>query len=71
MTSKEQRDLSEWIMSQVGAVNPYNRLNENRKDEYYLYQTGFLASYLASLMREDPYIYKRFKSHVEGRKKPG
>ena len=70
MTSKEHRDLSEWILQQVGSENPYNRLNENKKNEYYLYQQGYLASYLASLMREDPFIYKRFKQHVENRKKP-
>ena len=30
-----------------------------------LYSTGFLAGYLASLMLEDPYVYKRFKHHIE------
>jgi hypothetical protein len=30
-----------------------------------LYSTGFLAGYLASLMLEDPYVYKRFKNHIE------
>ena len=30
-----------------------------------VYGLGFLAGYLASLMLEDPYVYKRFKHHIE------
>lgn len=65
MTSQEQQQqLSQWILDQVATVNPYNRLGQNIKSEYQLYQSGYLAAYLASLMREDPWIQKRFAAHV-------
>jgi hypothetical protein len=64
MSDREQQQLVEWILEQVGVTNPYNRFHENKKSEFYIYQAGYLAAYLASLMREDPYVYKRFKDHV-------
>ena len=64
MTTKEQRDLANWILEQVGTANPYRRSRENRKSEFYIYQGGYLAGYLASLMLEDPFIAHRFKRHV-------
>lgn len=64
MNDHEHQQLIEWVLQQVGATNPYNRLHENKKSEYYIYQSGYLAAYLASLMREDPFVYRRFKDHV-------
>lgn len=64
MTDKEHRELAAWILDQVAVTNPYNRFHENKLGEFYIYQSGYLAAYLASLMREDPYVYKRFKEHV-------
>ena len=68
MASKEQEDFAKWILEQVGTTNPYGRDHANKKSEYYIYQSGFLASYLAALMREDPFIARRFKDHIKNRK---
>ena len=67
MATRQQRDLANWVLQQVGTVNPYNRQGENLKSEFYLYQGGFLAAYLASLMREDPFILRRFERHIRER----
>ncbi len=68
MATKQQKDLALWILEQIGTVNPYNRLGENLKSEYYIYEGGFLAAYLASLMEEDPWIRKRFEQHIKAKK---
>ena len=68
MANKQQKATAEWILDQIGTVNPYNRVHENRKSEYYIYQGGFLAGYLASLMQEDPWMLKRFQRHIEDQK---
>ncbi len=62
-TTLEAKD----ILTLVGQINPYNRQRDNDTTLYNLYTAGFLAAYLASLMREDPYIYKRFYKHIESR----
>ena len=68
MATKKQQDMANWVLDQVGSVNPYNRQGENRTQEYNTYQSGFLAAYLASLMMEDPWILKRFEQHINNRK---
>lgn len=65
MDNKRNREWTMWILEQVGRVNPYNRQADNSKDQYAIYQAGFLAAYLASLMREDPFIQRRFERHCE------
>jgi hypothetical protein len=62
-TTLEAKD----ILTLVGQINPYNRQRDNDTTLYNLYTAGFLAAYLASLMREDPYIYRRFYKHIESR----
>jgi hypothetical protein len=57
-----------WILEQIGTVNPYNRQGANAKGEYYIYEGGFLAAYLASLMEEDPWIRRRFEQHIKSKK---
>ena len=69
MASKQQQDHAQWILEQVGSVNPYGKGLENKKSEYYIYQGGFLAAYMASLMLEDPFIAKRFERHIAHQKK--
>ena len=69
MANKRQQDQAKWILEQVGSVNPYGRGRENLKNEYNIYQGGFLAAYLASLMLEDPWIARRFKQHIENQKR--
>lgn len=68
-TQQQQRE-AQWVLDQIASVNPYNRQQANRLDEFYIYQAGFLASYLNSLMREDPYIQKRFLKHIDKIKSP-
>ena len=73
MSDREHKQWAEWVFDQVANVNPYNRQGLNIKNEFYLYQAGFLAAYLASLMREDPWIQRRFARHlnkVNSAKKP-
>ena len=68
MATKQQKDLALWILEQVGTVNPYNRLGSNLKNEYYIYEGGFLAAYLGSLMEEDPFIRRIFEQHIKSKK---
>lgn len=49
------------IIAHVRQVNPHTA-QEGRIG--YVYASGFLAAYLASLMMEDPYVYKRFQRHI-------
>ena len=49
------------IIAYVRQVNPHTA-QEGRIG--YVYASGFLAAYLASLMMEDPYVYKRFQRHI-------
>ena len=68
MATKQQRDLAEWILGEVGTVNPYNRSQSNLRSEYYIYQGGFLAGFLASLMQEDPNLIREFKQHIKSKR---
>jgi hypothetical protein len=70
MTRQEQQRYAQWLLDQVAQVNPYNRQQANSKEEFYIYQSGFLASYLVSLMREDPFIQRRFIRHLDTLKSP-
>ena len=68
MATKQQQDTAYWILEQVGSVNPYNRQGDNSREQYNIYQGGFVAAYLASLMVEDPWMRKRFEQHVKAKK---
>ena len=70
MPIDNNRLIAEWILEQVGTVNPYNRQGSNMKSEYYIYEGGYLAAYLGSLMLEDPYIRKRFGAHIRSQRGP-
>ena len=70
MITTEQQRHAQWVLDQVAMVNPYNRQGTNSKEQFYIYQSGFLAAYLMSLMREDPYIQKRFTRHIQAVKPP-
>ncbi len=56
---KHERDINQ-VMASIRLVNPYSQ--EDGRIAY-VYAAGFLASYLASLGREDPWILKRFHQH--------
>ena len=68
MATKQQQDMANWILDQVGSVNPYNRQGENSTQQYNIYQSGFVAAYLASMMLEDPWERKRFEQHIKSKK---
>ena len=65
MITNKQQQLAHQILREVASVNPYNKTAANAKQEYNIYQGGFLAGYLASLMEQDPFVYKRFIKHIE------
>ena len=60
----QHRERAKWILEQVGRVNPYRRQQENRKSEFYIYQGGFLAGFLASLMESEPEVAHSFRRHI-------
>lgn len=64
MATRQQQANAQWVLDQIARLNPYNKQQANRLNEFYIYQSGFLAAYLASLMAEDPYIRKRFSKHL-------
>ena len=68
MVTKQQEQMADWVLDQVSSVNPYNRQGANAKSEYQIYQGGFVAAYLASLMMEDPWVRKRFEQHIKSQK---
>lgn len=58
------QQMAYWIVEEVGRVNPYNRSGTNLKTEFYIYNMGFLASYLAHILREDPQQLRIFRKHL-------
>jgi hypothetical protein len=66
--TKQQKATAQWVLDQVSEVNPYNRQGENSTQQYNIYQSGFIAAYLASLMLEDPWMRKRFEQHIKSKK---
>jgi hypothetical protein len=68
VATKQQTDLANWVLDQIGQINPYNRQGTNSKSEYYIYESGFLAAYLSSLMLNDPWERKRFEQHIKLKK---
>jgi hypothetical protein len=65
MATKEHRELANYIIGLIGQINPHTQ-QEGRIG--YVYALGFLASYLASLAEEDPWILKRYVKHVKALK---
>ena len=61
-TPPTHQEYCDWIIQSLRAVNPHT--SEQGRIGY-VYASGFLAAYLASLMQEDPYIYKRFRKHID------
>ena len=62
MTHKERVD---WILDVTAQINPYKRQLQNAKSEYYIYNMGYIASFLASKMQEDPFIAREFYKHAK------
>lgn len=70
MITKQQQQMAQWVLDQVGSVNPYNKQSLNSPLQYQIYNSGYLAAYLSSLMREDPYIQRRFSDHIKQTNQP-
>lgn len=68
-STRHQQNL-DYIQQAVSYVNPYRRDQLNKRSEFYLYNQAFLASYLASLAEEDPFILKRFIRHCKDLDRP-
>ncbi len=66
MTQKERTD---WILNLLGQINPYKLQEANRKMEFYIYNMGYVTSFLASKMQEDPFIAREFFNHVQSQSK--
>jgi hypothetical protein len=62
MSKKDHNDLAYAILATIREINPYK---SDEQELGYLYAAGFLASYLASLAEEDPYILKRYQQHIK------
>lgn len=62
MQTKEQAYYTQAISQAIARVNPYNSRDNNLG---YIWASGFLAAYLASLAAEDPFVYKRLIKHLE------
>lgn len=69
VASKQHRDFAAHILQQLGEINPYNRQGQNLRNEYYIYQLGFLAGYLASVFENDPILYREFREHLKRQKR--
>lgn len=63
--SKQQQQRAQQVLDLVAELNPYNRQGFNQVKEFHIYQSGFLASYLASMCEEDPWIMKRLERHLQ------
>ena len=62
MTTIKHRQYTDYIIDSVRSVNPY-KSSEGRIG--YVYASGFLASYLANILEEDPIMFREFKKHIE------
>ncbi len=67
MATLKQKEYAEWILNEVGKVNPYNRQGQNMPKEYYLYTAGWLAAYLGSYLSEDVIMRKQFEQHIHSK----
>ena len=66
MSKRQQEQYNREIMQILAEINPYTHKDGRIA---YVYATGYLAGYLASLMAEDPFIYKRFLNHAKRKTK--
>lgn len=65
MARKTRKQLTYELLEIVAKANPYNRGGANAKNEYYIYQMGYMASLLASIADEDPYWRARLRQHLD------
>lgn len=60
--SEQRKRIANQVLTDLARVNPYPQ-----SKEAYVYAVGFLAGYIAQLAEEDPFIYKKFRHHVNKR----
>lgn len=63
MATLKHRQYTNYILDQVRSINPYMYAENDRRSSIYAY--GFLASYLANILAEDPILLKQFNKHIE------
>ncbi len=59
------KKMADDIMWAVGSVNPYRRNQLNSPKEYYLYNMGYLAGYLGSLLEREPQLRAEFYRKIK------
>lgn len=65
MTLKH-KEYTDFILSAVRSINPHKFNPNNKADRLAtIYAYGFLASYLANILAEDPILFKQFKQHIQ------
>ena len=67
MSSQLQKDYAQQILTDIAKINPYK---SNDKNMAFIWATGYLAGFIASLAEEDPFVYKRFSKHIEEQRLP-
>ncbi len=67
MPSNNHKAIANQILTDLSRVNPYTKRDDQQA---YMYAVGFMAGYLASLSEEDPWVYKRFRQHIESQRLP-
>lgn len=70
MSNPDNRRAAEDVLNAIAQINPYRRDQANLKNEFYLFQMGFLAAYLASVFRDDPLRRRDFIRHLESLRSP-
>lgn len=58
--SPRQEQVRKYIEHSVGSVCPYTDATKNR-----LYRIGFLESYLACILADDPIMFRYFKEKIQ------
>jgi hypothetical protein len=62
MTTLKHKEYTDYIINSVRVINPHSAA-EGRIA--YVYASGFLASYLANILSEDPIALKEFERHIK------
>ena len=64
--TRKHKEYTTYIIESVRTVNPHSS-EEGRIG--YVWSSGFLASYLANILAEDPIALKQFERHIAAVKK--
>jgi len=53
------------LLDTIGKQNPYNRQNKDLRLCYYMYNVGWMASFIASACKDDPKLRILLKKTLE------